>query len=45
LVEQDLKDMDMELLRLLFPRRPGEQPPLQPRAPDPKRPYAPEKQP
>jgi hypothetical protein len=24
LVEQDLKDMDMELLRLLFPRRPGE---------------------
>ena len=26
LVEQDLKDMDMELLRLLFPRRPGEKP-------------------
>jgi hypothetical protein len=24
LVERDLKDMDMELLRLLFPRRPGE---------------------
>jgi hypothetical protein len=30
LVEQDLKDMDLELLRLLFPRRPGERPPLQP---------------
>jgi hypothetical protein len=30
LVERDLKDMDLELLRLLFPRRPGERPPLQP---------------
>ena len=27
LVEQNLKDMDMELLRLLFPRRPGEDAP------------------
>jgi hypothetical protein len=27
LVEQELKDMDMELLRLLFPRRPGEKAP------------------
>lgn len=26
LVEEDLKKMDMELLRLLFPRRPGEKP-------------------
>ena len=25
IVEQDLKEMDLELLRLLFPRRPGEQ--------------------
>jgi len=31
LVEDDLKKIDMELLRLLFPRRPGEQP-LPPRA-------------
>ena len=27
-VENDLKEMNMELLKLLFPRRPGEQPPL-----------------
>ncbi|HVO56758.1 MAG TPA: hypothetical protein VMT51_03580 [Dongiaceae bacterium] len=26
IVERDLRDMDAELLRLLFPRRPGEQP-------------------
>jgi hypothetical protein len=26
LVKKDLRDMDVELLRLLFPRRPGEQP-------------------
>jgi len=32
IVEKDLLDMDVELLRLLFPRRPGEQPPLQPPA-------------
>lgn len=27
IVEKDLKELDAELLRLLFPRRPGEQPP------------------
>jgi hypothetical protein len=31
-VENDLKEMNMELLKLLFPRRPGEQPPLAPGA-------------
>jgi len=35
IVEQDLKDMDLELLRLLFPRRPGEQPSPKPAAPTP----------
>jgi len=44
LVEQDLKDMDLELLRLLFPRRPGEQPRVQPGASTPK-PESTEKQP
>lgn len=33
IVEQDLKDMDLELLKMLFPRRPGEQPYPKPAAP------------
>jgi hypothetical protein len=45
LVEQDLKDMDLELLRLLFPRRPGEQPRVQPGASAPKQRESTEKQP
>jgi hypothetical protein len=45
LVEKDLQDMDLELLRLLFPRRPGEQPPAKPGAAGPKKPEATEKQP
>jgi hypothetical protein len=45
LVEQDLKDMDLELLRLLFPRRPGEKPRVQPDASAPKPPEPTEKQP
>ena len=36
LVENDLKDMDKELLRLLFPRRPGERPAAPPGASTPK---------
>jgi hypothetical protein len=40
LVEQDLRDLDMELLRLLFPRRPGEKPPMQPNAASPGKPEA-----
>jgi len=45
LVEQDLKDLDLELLRLLFPRRPGEQPPPHSAASTLKKPgVAPEKQ-
>ena len=44
LVEQDLKEMDSELLRLLFPRRPGEQKPP-PAASKPKEPEAAEKNP
>ena len=44
LVEQDLKEMDSELLRLLFPRRPGEQK-APPAAPKPKEPEAAEKKP
>jgi hypothetical protein len=32
IVEKDLREIDQELLKLLFPRRPGEQPPTQPRA-------------
>lgn len=43
IVEKDLLDMDLELLRLLFPRRPGEQPPLQPPASTPKKDEPPEK--
>lgn len=46
LVEQDLIDLDMEMLKLLFPRRPGEKPPIQTNPPVPKKPEAPaEKQP
>ena len=45
IVERDLLDMDMELLRLLFPRRPGEQPPAQPPASTPKKEDPAEKQP
>ena len=33
-VENDLREMDMELLRLLFPRRPGEKPPMAPPKPN-----------
>jgi len=36
LVENDLKDMDRELLRLLFPRRPGEGPAAPPGVSTPK---------
>jgi len=45
LVEKDLLDMDMELLKLLFPRRPGEQPAKAPPASSSKKEDAPEKQP
>ncbi len=48
LVENDLNDMDKELLRLLFPRRPGERPAAPPGASTPKNdkpPEATEKQP
>jgi len=48
LVENDLKGMDRELLRLLFPRRPGEGPAAPPGASTPKSdkpPEATEKQP
>ena len=45
LVENDLREMNMELLKLLFPRRPGEQPPIDPRASTPKTDEKPEKQP
>jgi len=45
IVEKDLLDMDMELLRLLFPRRPGEQPPAEPPASTPKKENPAEKQP
>lgn len=46
LVEQDLIEMDNELLRLIFPRRPGEKPPSQPGASNPpKTEKPPEKQP
>lgn len=44
LVEQDLKEMDGELLRLLFPRRPGEQK-TPPAASKPQPPEAMENQP
>jgi hypothetical protein len=43
IVERDLLNMDVELLRLLFPRRPGEQPPLQQPASTPKKDEPPEK--
>jgi hypothetical protein len=45
LVKKDLRELDVELLRLLFPRRPGEQAPGQPGAPATKPPKATEKQP
>lgn len=45
IVHGDLNEMNMELLKLLFPRRPGEQPPLDPGASLPKRDGGPEKQP
>jgi hypothetical protein len=45
IVEKDLMDMDLQLLRLLFPRRPGEQPPIQPPASTPKKTEALDKQP
>ena len=44
IVEKDLLDMDTELLRLLFPRRPGEQPPAAQPASTPKKDDPPEKQ-
>jgi len=44
LVERDLKDLDVELLHLLFPRRPGEQKPP-PEASKPKEPETGEKKP
>lgn len=45
LVQKDLLEMNMELLKLLFPRRPGEKPPIDPRASAPKKAEQPEKQP
>jgi len=42
IVEKDLMEIDLELLRLLFPRRPGEQPPLQPPASTPSKTEPPE---
>jgi hypothetical protein len=45
IVQNDLNEMNTELLKLLFPRRPGEQPPLDPRASTPKNNEHPEKQP
>ena len=45
IVQNDLNEMNMELLKLLFPRRPGEQPPLDPRASTPQKREPPEKQP
>lgn len=44
-VESDLKAINMELLKLLFPRRPGEQPPLDSGASTSKKSDPPEKQP
>jgi hypothetical protein len=44
-VENDLKELNMELLKLLFPRRPGEQPPLASGASTPQKNDQPEKQP
>jgi len=37
IVEHDLREMNTELLRLLFPRRPGEQPTLQPPSSTPRK--------
>jgi len=45
LVKKDLRAMDVELLRLLFPRRPGEKPASPPAASGTKPPEAAEKQP
>jgi hypothetical protein len=45
LVKKDLRALDVELLRLLFPRRPGEQAPTQPGTAATKPPEATEKQP
>src|SRR6266403_5446270 len=45
LVQNDLRAIDVELLRLLFPRRPGERPELAPGASGAKPPKATEKQP
>ena len=46
LVQKDLQDIDVELLRKLFPRRPGEQPRAAPSASTPPKPAEPpEKQP
>jgi hypothetical protein len=46
LVEHDLLELDNEMLRLIFPRRPGEKPPLQQGPPPPpKTAKPPEKQP
>lgn len=45
IVESDLREMNTELLKLLFPRRPGEQPPLQTPSSTPKADEAGEKQP
>src|SRR5262249_61587977 len=45
IVHNDLSEMNMELLKLLFPRRPGEQPPVGQRASTPKKDEKPEKQP
>jgi hypothetical protein len=44
-VESDLKAVNMELLKLLFPRRPGEQPPLDSGASSSKKKGPSEKQP
>jgi hypothetical protein len=45
LVKNDLRAIDVELLRLLFPRRPGEKPPPPPSVSGAKPPEATEKQP
>ena len=45
IVEKDLREIDQELLKLLFPRRPGEQPPMQPRPSTVEKDGKPEKQP
>jgi hypothetical protein len=45
IVQKDLLDMNAELLKLLFPRRPGEKPPLDLRPSPPTKDGGPEKQP